>query len=103
MKSNPPAATKQKDYVRGFGYQGGASRGRIQIEEGIGAQSKKDFINKIAIAYKEARETHYWIRLLKDSDYIDTTMAQSVINDCEELIKIITKIQITTKQNSGSN
>ena len=34
------------------------------IEEAIGAQSKKDFLSQIAVAYKEARETHYWLRLL---------------------------------------
>ncbi len=40
------------------------------IEEAVGSQSQKDFIAKLSIAYKESRETHYWIRLLKDSDYI---------------------------------
>ena len=40
------------------------------IEEAIGAQSDKDFYAKLTIAYKEARETHYWIRLLKDTDYL---------------------------------
>lgn len=39
------------------------------IEEAIGGITKKDFINKVFIAYREARETHYWIRLLRDSDY----------------------------------
>ncbi len=73
------------------------------IEEGIGALTKKDFINKFTIAYKEARETHYWIRLLKDSDFIDVKMAQSLHDDCEELMKIISKIQITSKQNSTNN
>ena len=37
------------------------------VEEALGAQSKKDFINKISIAYKESRETNYWLRLLRDS------------------------------------
>ncbi len=37
------------------------------VEEAIGGQSKKDFIAKISIAYKEARETHYWLRILKDT------------------------------------
>jgi four helix bundle protein len=37
------------------------------VEEAIGAQSDKDFLNKLSIAYKEARETHYWIRLLRDT------------------------------------
>lgn len=40
------------------------------IEEAIGGISKKDFVHKLSISYKEARETHYWIRIIKDSDYI---------------------------------
>ena len=40
------------------------------IEEAIGGQTDKDFFAKLTIAYKEARETHYWIRLLTDTDYI---------------------------------
>ena len=39
------------------------------VEEAIGGQSGKDFLAKLSIAYKEARETHYWIRLLTDSEY----------------------------------
>ncbi len=41
------------------------------IEEAIGGQSKKDFFAKLTISYKEARETHYWIRLLPDTEYIN--------------------------------
>ena len=40
------------------------------IEEAIGGQSKKDFFAKLTISYKEARETHYWIRLLADTQYL---------------------------------
>ena len=39
------------------------------IEESIGGQSEKDFISKISIAYKEARESMYWLKLLKATDY----------------------------------
>ncbi len=46
--------------------QSGTSIG-ANIEEAIGAQSKKDFLSKMSIAYKESRETNYWIRLLRDS------------------------------------
>lgn len=67
------------------------------VEEAIGAQSNKDFIAKLSIAYKETRETHYWIRLLHDSSYIDSKSANSIIKDCEELIKIITAIIKTSK------
>lgn len=69
------------------------------IEESIGAQSKKDFFTKITIAYKEARETHYWIRLLKDSDFITNKMADSLLDDCVEILKIITTIQKSIRKN----
>lgn len=41
------------------------------VEEPIGGQSNKDFLSKMSIAYKEARETHYWRRLLRDSDILE--------------------------------
>ncbi len=40
------------------------------VEEAIGAASKRDFANKMTIAVKEARETHYWLRLIRDSEMI---------------------------------
>lgn len=69
------------------------------IEEAIGAQSKTDFISKLSIAYKEARETSYWIRLLKDSNYLIDKEFDSIMTDIEELLRIITKIQKTSKLN----
>jgi four helix bundle protein len=69
------------------------------IEEAIGGQSKADFISKISIAYKEARETLYWIRILKDTDYITELQAQSIISDINEILKIITSIQTSSKKN----
>jgi len=73
------------------------------IEEAIGAQSKPDFIFKMTIAYKEARETHYWIRLLKDSGYIESQLATSIIKDIESLLKIIGRIQVTSKSSKTNN
>ena len=67
------------------------------VEEAIGGQSDKDFLSKISIAYKECRETHYWIRLLHDSSFISEDEKISLIDDCEELLKIIGKIQSTIK------
>lgn len=67
------------------------------IEEAIGAQSDKDFTAKMSIAYKEARETHYWIRLLHDSGFIENDAYNSIIQDCEVLLKIIGSIIKTTK------
>ncbi|MEN9522216.1 MAG: hypothetical protein RL065_593 [Bacteroidota bacterium] len=68
------------------------------IEESIGAQSRKDFLSKISIAYKETRETHYWLRLLNDSDFLTDKEFKSLSADCEELLKIIGAIQTTTKK-----
>lgn len=69
------------------------------VEESIGAQSKKDFISKINIAYKEAREAIYWIRLLRDSKYISEELSEHLLKDCEELCKIMGKIISTSKKN----
>ena len=69
-------------------------------EEAVGGQSKADFISKLAIAYKEARETRYWIRLLNATEYFDNTQTKSLLDDVEELLKIIGRIQITSKSNS---
>jgi len=68
------------------------------IEEAIGAQSKKDFISKISISYKEARETHYWLNLLTDSNFLNKTESDKLIKDCEELLKIIGAIQRSSKE-----
>jgi len=68
------------------------------IEEAEGAHTKKDFISKISISYKEARETKYWLRLLRDSGYINNASAESILNDVDELCKIIGKIYSTTKK-----
>ncbi|NVK09391.1 MULTISPECIES: four helix bundle protein [Tenacibaculum] len=67
------------------------------IEEAIGGQSRKDFYAKLTIAYKEARETHYWIRLLKDTGFLSKDTAQSFLNDTEEILKIIGSIQKTIR------
>jgi len=69
------------------------------IEEGIGCFTRKDFINKFNIAHKEARETHYWIRLLRDSDYLDKKLADSLLNDCNEILRISGKILSTSRKN----
>ena len=67
------------------------------IEEAIGGQSRKDFYSKLTISYKEARESHYWIRLLKDTNYLSKEQYDSMIVDVEELLKIIGSIQKTIR------
>ena len=67
------------------------------IEESIGGQSDRDFLTKVTIAYKEARETIYWLKLLLATDYITKEQSDSLLKDAEEICKILGKIQITTK------
>ncbi|MCK5776157.1 MAG: four helix bundle protein [Bacteroidales bacterium] len=67
------------------------------IEEAIGGQSRKDFFAKLTISYKEARETHYWISLLTDTGYIDKEQSISLLQDVNELLKIIGSIQRTIR------
>jgi four helix bundle protein len=68
------------------------------VEEAIGGQSRADFIAKMSIAYKEARETSYWLRLLTDTDYINQSQYESLHADVEELCRIIASIIKTTKK-----
>jgi four helix bundle protein len=67
------------------------------VEEGIGGQSEKDFFAKLNIAYKEARETHYWLRILRDTSYLSAKESSAIIEDCNELLKIIGSIIKTMK------
>ena len=67
------------------------------VEEAIGGQSAKDFFAKLSISYKEARETHYWIRLLTDTEYLTPNQSESLLHDADELLKIIGSIIKTLK------
>ena len=68
------------------------------LEESRGAQSPSDFQAKISIAYKEARETSYWLRLLYASKYLTERQFNSVHDDCEELIRILAATQLTMRE-----
>ena len=72
------------------------------IEEASGAQSNNDFIAKLHISLKEAKETHYWVRLLRDTEYISKEQAQSLIEDIDEVITILTRSLKTIKSNNVS-
>jgi four helix bundle protein len=58
-------------------------------EEAVGAISKAEFSSKIFIAYKEARETSYWLRLLRASECLPAPLFDSLHTDCQELCRIL--------------
>ncbi|HEY4151478.1 MAG TPA: four helix bundle protein [Chitinophagaceae bacterium] len=68
------------------------------VNEAISGQSKRDFIHKLSIALKEARETSYWLNLLKDSEFINQQIFVELDNRCQEIIKILSSIILTTKE-----
>ena len=80
--------------------RGGTSIG-ANVEEGSAAQTKKDFIAKMSIASKEARETRYWLRLLQQSKLVNIDFSEH-LNSIEELIKILTSIVKTAQNRENS-
>lgn len=75
----------------------GTSVGAL-IREAEFAQSRADFINKMSISLKEANETEYWLCLLKDTDYINAKLFESLQSDCKELIAMLVSTVKTSKQ-----
>ncbi len=70
------------------------------IREAEHAESKADFIHKMNISLKEANETEYWLMLLHDSDFLEEKVFKSIVNDCQDLIKMLISIIKTSKGNN---
>jgi four helix bundle protein len=68
------------------------------VEEGLGGQSSKDFISKLAIAAKEARETGYWLRLIRETQPHNHPELASLLAECGELVKMLNSIILTTRR-----
>jgi len=67
------------------------------VEEGIAAESRRDFLHKMSLAHKEARETHYWLRLLVASDLIPRLDLSQYLADADELVSLLTAITRSVK------
>ena len=68
------------------------------IAESSRAESDNDFIHKLSISRKEGQETLYWLELLQRTDYISSEQFNSMQADCEELLKLLTSIILSTKK-----
>ena len=73
------------------------------VEEALAGQSRADFLSKMSIASKEARETNYWPRLLKDSGIIPKTEIEPLLAESESIANILTSIVKTTAQNKNNS
>ena len=82
-------------------FRSGTSIG-ANVEEAIAGQSKKDFIHKMNIVLKEAKETHYWLRLFDKTRLVSIDYSKS-LSLADELIKILSSIIKTAKVNSLPN
>jgi four helix bundle protein len=68
------------------------------VEEAQAAQTRADFHAKMCVAEKEARETHYWLRLVRDSNPGDGKQINSLLDDCLELRRLLASITKSTKK-----
>ncbi|MBA2671065.1 MAG: four helix bundle protein [Gemmatimonadetes bacterium] len=69
------------------------------VEEALASVSRPDFIAKMSIASKEARECHYWLRLLTDASIVETA---PLLGSCTELVRLLTSIVMTAQRGPRS-
>ena len=71
------------------------------VEEALGAISKREFIQKMGIAAKEARETHYWLRMIRDTGLISSVRIEPLIQESLEIKMILSKTVKTSRERYG--
>jgi four helix bundle protein len=67
------------------------------VEEALAGQSRADFLSKMSIASKEARESNYWLRLLRDSSLCTDEEVREILDESERVLKMLTAIVKTTR------
>ncbi len=94
-------STKQEYVLSKQLLRSGTSIG-ANVTEALCGISKKDFLAKMYIAFKECVETQYWLELLSETDFLTSGEFESINNDCEELRKILSSITKSTSENLNS-
>jgi four helix bundle protein len=87
--------------VLGKQYLRSATSIGANIEEAQSGESRADFIHKYGIAQKEARESHYWLRLISESGIMPRMQLEPLLQETNELISVITAIIVRAKKNRG--
>ncbi len=93
-------STSKKEFVLSKQLLRSGTSVGANIEEAIAGHSRADFIAKVTVSHKEIRETIYWLRILKDTDYLTEAEFKSIHTDALEIANIIGAILKTTKANS---
>jgi four helix bundle protein len=91
------ALQEQREYVISKQLMRSGTSIGANVEEATAGQSRRDFLAKMAIACKEARETRYWIRLLQESKISNNDFSKP-LQEIEEIIRILTSIVKTTSE-----
>jgi four helix bundle protein len=71
----------------------------LNYAEAVGAESKADFVHKLGVVLKELRETRVCLRIIQQQKYLDETMLDMVLDECAQLVFIVSKSVKTTKEN----
>ncbi len=89
--------TKEKEFIISKQFLRSATSVGANVFEASAASSRKDFVNKMSIASKEARESYYWLKLLKEGQMVNTGVDDH-IEDIRNIINVLTAIVKTTKR-----
>ena len=89
---------EKNDYTIGRQLMRSGTSIGANVKEATRGVSKADFTAKMSISLKEASETEFWIEVLRDTDYITEEQADSMLKDCNELLKLLMTIVKTSKQ-----
>ena len=93
---------EQKEYeLAGQVLRAGTSIG-ANVEEALAGISRADFVAKMSIASKEARESHYWLRILRDSKIVPTNEINPLIEEFGEILRLLTAIVKTSQSSQNS-
>jgi four helix bundle protein len=92
--------TEKKEYVLSRGVLRAGTYIGARVREAQQAESRQGFIAKMSAALQHASETQYWLEILRDADYIDREYFESLNGECAELLKILTSIVKSSKQNN---
>lgn len=101
LKSHRHLVKESKEFVISKQILRSGTSVGANIEEANQAQSTPDFIHKLSIALKEASETNYWLRLLRDGGILEAKLANSILKDCEEIQRMLTASIKTSKANAS--
>jgi four helix bundle protein len=94
------ALNEQKEYVLSREVLKAGTYIGARVKEAQQAESRADFIHKLSVALQHASETEYWLELLRETDFIDQKTFDSYNDDCAEILRLLTSIIKSSKQNT---